>query len=268
MGFRSIVFAAIVVGIISGTGYSIFQQLAVSPIIYSAEIYEVSEPGTNQPESSEGHAKNEADDGDHTLSHDSWAPEYGLERILSTLGANIQIAIGFSLILIAAMAVHNLKSSKPKVTWITGIFWGIGLMLCFFVSPALLGLHPEVPGTIAENLHSRQIWWISCAIATALGLVLIYYGSVAYKLAGCILLVFPHIIGAPVPDGHTYANPDPAAVAALNELTSQFLVMASIGMLIFFIVLGALSGLVSARIAQAGSNLNANQQPRSPLSKL
>ena len=247
MAFRSIVFAAIIVGIISGTVYGVFQQLAVNPIIYAAETYELSEPDTAKQEN----ANSGSPDG-HTPSPDAWAPQDGIERILSTLGANILVAMGFSLILLSAMAIHNLKSSKPKVKWTSGILWGVGLMLCFFVSPALLGLHPEVPGTVAENLHNRQIWWISCAVATALGLILIYYGSAALKLAGGALVAFPHIIGAPVMDNHTYTNSDPAAVAALNELTSQFLIMTSVGMLIFFVVLGALSGVASGRFVRFG----------------
>ncbi len=240
MIFRSVVFAAVVVGIISGMAYGVFQQLAINPIIYAAEDYELSEPAAAAEASSDGHSH----------SSESWTPEDGAQRILSTLGANILIAFGFAVLLIAAMALHNLKSDRAPVTWQSGILWGLGLMISFFVSPALLGLHPEVPGTVNDSLDSRQLWWLSCALATAAGLILIYYGPVLLKLVGFVLIVIPQVIGAPHPSTRSYLNNDPVAVDALNHLTSQFLIMTSIGMLIFFVLLGGLSGFVSGRLVR------------------
>ena len=244
MTFRNIVFSAAVVGIIAGTLYGIFQQIQISPIIYAAEVFEISDG--SDVVAPEGH--DHADGQSH--SHEGWSPEDGFERILSTLIANILIAMAFSILLISFMALHNLKSSKPPINWKTGILWGMGLMLSIFVAPSLMGIHAEIPGTIAASLEHRQIWWISSATATAVGLLILYYGKKAIKISGLVLLALPHLVGASLTETTGFAVSDPAAVAELSKLASQFIIMTSIGMLIFCVLLGALSGFASTRFVR------------------
>ena len=246
MTFRNIIFSAVVVGIIAGTLYGLFQQFQINPIIYAAEAYEVDsiEVQTNTHDNAE--AAHSHDHGSGT----GWSPEDGFERITSTLVANILTAITFSIFMICVMSFHNLKSNKPKVNWKTGVLWGVGLMLSMFVAPSLLGLHPEIPGTVSESIGQRQVWWISSAVATAFGLLLLYYGSTAFKIAGVVLLALPQILGAPVPETHSYANTDPVAVEALNQLSSQFVTMTTIGMTIFCLLIGALCGFASTRFVR------------------
>lgn len=251
MTFRNIVFSAVVVGIIAGSLYGLFQQFQINPIIYAAEAYEVSEVIEVKVQA-DTHAHGNAetvpghDHGDGT----GWSPADGFERITSTLVANIMTAITFSLFMISVMSFHNLKSDKPKLNWKTGVLWGIALMLSMFVAPSLLGLHPEIPGTVSESIGQRQVWWISSTVATALGLLLLYYGSTALKIAGGVLLVLPQVLGAPNPEAHSYANTDPVAVEALNQLSSQFVTMTTIGMTIFCLLIGALCGFASTRFVR------------------
>ena len=242
MVFRSIIFSALMVGIIAGSLYGFFQQFQVNPIIYAAEVYEVAEaPDTFALEDATQHSAQEA-----------WTPEDRVARISSTLIANILIGIGFALLLISAMSLHNLKSNKPKLNWQAGILWGLGLLAILFIAPSLLGLLPEIPGTLAQTLENRQIWWVFSALATASGLAVIYYAPRFVKLLGTALVALPHVIGAPTLATHSYANGDPAAVAALNELSHQFVIMTSVGMLIFCVLLGALSGFCSTRFVRLG----------------
>lgn len=238
MIFRNIVFSAIFAGIVSGLIYGLFQATQISPIIYAAEEFEVSEIAVDV-----------ADDGhDHSHDHENWSSEDGLERKFYTISSTILTGISFALILIALMYWHNLKSSKPKVTWLSGLGWGVALMLCFFVSPVMFGLHPEVPGTQAAELENRQIWWLFCVTATMAGLVILYYTPMKYKLAGLGLIVLPHVLGAPhISSELTFTNQDPAAITALTQLSKQFYSMTSIGMFIFCLTLGALSGFAVNR---------------------
>jgi predicted cobalt transporter CbtA len=113
-----------------------------------------------------------------------------------------------------------------------------------------LGLQPEIPGTLSEPIGQRQVWWVSSAVATALGLLLIYYAVPAVKVAGAILLILPQIIGAPTPETHSYANTDPIAIDALNLLSGQFVIMTTIGMAIFCLLIGALCGFSSTRFVR------------------
>jgi len=248
MTFRSIIYSALIIGIIAGSLYGLFQQLHINPIIYAAEAYEVSD-GSDHPVA-ETH--NYSDKHSHEHNHEAWSPEHGFERIMATLFTNILVGMAFSILLISIMVLHNLKSNKPPLSCKSGALWGLGLMLSIFAAPSLLGIHPEIPGTIAAQLEHRQIWWVASAAVTATGLLIIYYGANAFKLGGVLLIVLPHLVGAPKMDSLKFANSDPVAVAALNELSSQFIIMTSIGMLIFCVLLGALSGFASARFVQLG----------------
>ena len=236
MAFRNIVFSAIVVGILTGLFYGLFQQTMISPIIYGAENYEVTEP------TAAGHSHGSASSGEATVSEDeAWGPEDGLERISYTLGADILVAIAFAMVMVSLMVWHNFSARKPKVTIGHGLLWGIAAMISLFVAPALFGLHPEVPGTIAAELINRQAWWMLCAVATAGGIAALYYAPMKYKFAGILLIALPHILGAPLPESLGFANTDPEAVQALTAYSGDFILMTSVGMGIFYLLLGALS---------------------------
>lgn len=244
MALRNIFLAAIAVGVITGIVYGLFQQTQISPIIYNAEAYEVADaPLAHNHDTQEPQANAEPE-------QEAWSPVDGAQRIFSTMTANITIAIAYALVMISLMALHDAKSNKPKMSAKQGVAWGIAAMLALFIAPALFGLHPEVPGTVAAELINRQQWWMFCAGISLVGIAVLYYSPNKYKFLGIVLLAAPHIIGAPLPESHGFANTDPAAVSALSQLTSEFFLMTSLGMGLFFILLGSLSGWAVNRFVQ------------------
>jgi cobalt transporter subunit CbtA len=245
MAFRNILLSAIVVGVFSGLLYGLFQHYQISPIIYAAEAYEV-EDAVEWP-AAHGHTETT---GHHEHNEEAWGPEDGAERIGYTIGADIAIGIAYALFMISLMALHNLKANKPKLTMLTGAAWGIASMVIFFAAPAMFGLHPEVPGTEAAALENRQGWWTLCVSLTAAGIAVLYYVPLKFKLGGLILAIMPHMIGAPMPEHHTFANTDPLAIEALTLLTTQFYLFTAVGMGLFFVLLGALSGLAVQRFVK------------------
>ncbi|MCJ8300787.1 MAG: CbtA family protein, partial [Pseudomonadales bacterium] len=73
MTLRNLILSALMVGVISGLCYGLFQQLQVNPLIYAAEVYEVTEP-----------AAASANDG-HSHDHgEAWGPEDGMPRMAFT----------------------------------------------------------------------------------------------------------------------------------------------------------------------------------------
>jgi cobalt transporter subunit CbtA len=244
---RNIFLAAIAVGIITGLCYGLFQQMMISPIIYGAEQFEVSDAPL-----AHSHATVEAQattNNQETVEQaEAWAPEDGSQRIFSTMTANITIAIAYALVMISFMTLHNLKANKQAISAKSGLLWGLAALLALFIAPALFGLHPEVPGTVAAELLNRQQWWLFCAGVSLLGFAALYYTPNKFKFIGLLLLALPHIVGAPLPESHGFANTAPEAVEALSALTSEFFLMTSVGMAIFFALLGSLSGWAVQRM--------------------
>ena len=108
------------------------------------------------------------------------------------------IYVGYALILVAALIFAIERGHEPTAK--TGIVWGIAGFVAVQFAPAF-GLAPELPGMAAADVTARQIWWFGTAIATAIGLWLIAFGSGwAMWGAAIILLAAPHIIGAPLPE--------------------------------------------------------------------
>jgi len=265
MAFRNIVFSAIIVGIFSGLFYGLFQQTMISPIIYGAEEYEISEDVGIVHSHNSAEATNATDAvatatpvAETTTvadeSEEVWAPANGVERILYTLGADILVGIAFAMVMVSLMTLHNFGSSKPKITVLSGALWGVAAMASLFIAPSLFGLHPEVPGTVAAELINRQAWWGFCVLATIAGIAALYYMPMKYKFLGIIAILLPHIIGAPMPETNGFANTDPAAVQALTLLSEEFFLMTTIGMGIFYLTLGSLSGFAVNRFVRLEEN--------------
>jgi len=148
---------------------------------------------------------------EHDHEADAWEPANGVERTGYTVLANISMAIGFALFLAAAICV-----SGRQVGWRSGLLWGAAGYLVFFVAPSL-GLPPEVPGTQAAPLHDRQLWWLLAAGSTALGLgIFVYARHRLLKLLGLVLLLVPHLVGAPQPEVHASAAPESLALPSFR----------------------------------------------------
>ncbi len=217
MYFRTLVLSAFFIAIIAGLVFSAYQALIITPIIVNSEVYEAAER-INQTEVIE-----------------TWAPEDGLERHSWSFATNFLLCFAYALILLSAMTI------KSSVNAVKGLFWGGAAYLSIFVAPAL-GLPPEIPGMEAAHLEGRQAWWIFTVIITLLALWLIAFQSPINKAIGVVLIVIPHIIGAPQPELHGFANTDVKAIEALTSLWHNFILQTSIANALLWLVIGGLSG--------------------------
>ncbi len=88
----------------------------------------------------------------------------------------------------------------------------------------------------------RQAWWLSTVISTGIGLALIVLVRAwGWKAAGVVLLVIPHLIGAP--------HPDVFGASAPQELAQAFVLASGIANAIFWVVLGAGSAAAFRKMA-------------------
>ena len=236
---KRIIYAAALAGLLAGLLLTVIQIMQVSPIIYQAEVHEHQAENSSQPNSSSAHVMHQHQTHSHpedAHAHEEWQPEDGWERTGFTALANISQAVGFGLFLGAAFCLR-----RAIVDWRSGLLWGIAGYAVFFIAPSL-GLPPELPGTNAASLLDRQIWWLITVLATAAGLaMMVFAADWKAKLAGLVLLVAPHLLGAPHPaiEGGT----------APMQLTQSFLYATAIANAAFWLALGGLMGFFYKRIA-------------------
>ena len=229
--FRNIVVVAVLAGAIAGLGMTIAQHLATVPLILKAEVYEGQPTHDHGGTASAGVAAHEHD-------HEAWQPSDGFERTFFSFLANVVTGIGFALLLVATSELFGgIKD------WRQGVFWGLAGFAAFTLAPGL-GLPPELPAMPAAELGPRQLWWIATVIctATALGL-LVYRRSPFAVIAAVVLLVAPHLIGAPQPA--SYESPIP------EGLHHSFVVAVVLTTLLFWLLLGGLAGLFRERFIHA-----------------
>jgi len=235
---RKVLASALLSGLLAGVLITVVQEFTTTPIILHAEEYE---SGT----STEGLAfladlydggsffltQGHEDHGDGT-----WAPQDGWERTFYTLVTNLIAGVAFALLLVAGFVLYG----KP-VDARRGVMWGMAGFATFTIAPAL-GLPPEVPGAMAAEIGARQIWWLSTAVATGVGLwCLVLGGQMWLGALGIVLIILPHIIGAPLPGEIGGAVPP--------ELAGHFVAASLVTAFVFWAVLGWLAGRFYDRFA-------------------
>lgn len=242
--FRSIVFSAVLAGLVAGAATTAVQMVGTVKLIQQAETYEKkAEAPALAATAAPAPAATGHDHGahQHAAAHDhggEWEPAEGFQRNAFTAGANVLTAIGFALLLAGIFALRG----RP-VDWREGLFWGLGGFVVFVAAPGL-GLPPEVPGQPVADLTLRQTWWIATACATAGGLALLVFRRASWAaLLGLGLIVLPHLIGAPqAPAGHTDVP---------ETLAHSFVVAAVVTGLIFWALLGVVTSIAYRRFARA-----------------
>ena len=208
-------------GLLAALLLTLLQSFWVALLILQAESFEKAPPATE--------VVHEHSAGAAAHSHDAqaWEPEDGWQRVLSTTGGNLVVAVGFALML------AGLYTLRAPTRTAQGLLWGLAGYATFVLAPTL-GLPPELPGTAAADLTLRQTWWIGTAASTAAGLALIVFGrNWLLKGLGLAILAVPHFIGAPQPQVHSMLAPE--------ALEAQFKIASQLTNVAFWLALGLIS---------------------------
>ncbi|MER8430156.1 CbtA family protein [Mesorhizobium caraganae] len=251
--FRNVVFVAAIAGLVAGVVLACMQAYATVPLILKAEVFEQA-GGGHQHEHAAAPAANATDtnamssaapapaEAAAPAEDEGWAPADGFERFAFSVLANIVTGIGFALVLVAVS-----EFAGGIGNWRQGVFWGLAGFAVFTLAPGL-GLPPELPAMPAADLTQRQIWWWATVAATAAGLGLIAFRkSLPLAILAVALIVAPHIVGAPQPD--SFETPIP------EGLHHQFVVAVTVTNLVFWLVLGAVIGVVRGRFTGTATSL-------------
>ena len=206
--FRRLVYAALCAGLLSGVLAAAAHQFVTVPLILEAEACEAAAP---HPAAEPG------------------PPENKIQRAAATLVADLLTGIGFALLLAAGLSLCG-----GAVTWRDGLMWGLAGFAAFTLAPGI-GLPPEIPGTAAAPLAARQLWWLATVVSTGCALALLAFTRrPRYALLAAILIVLPHLYGAPQPAAY--------AAAAPEALAHHFAVAATVVSFLFWAALGASTG--------------------------
>jgi cobalt transporter subunit CbtA len=219
---RRILLAALVAGVAAGVVASLLQFFKVWPVILAAEVYEEAANAANE----------------HAASDNDWQPTDGLQRIGFSVLFNVLAGFGFALILNALFALR--RALGHLVEWREGVLWGIGGFAAVIFAPSL-GLPPEAPGMLGADLAARQMWWVGTALATAAGLGgLVLGANWRWRALGLLLIVLPHVVGAPQAEAEHGGLP---AMLAMHYVTATLVAGA-----LFWLVLGGVSGWMQRRL--------------------
>ncbi|NHM19452.1 CbtA family protein [Tritonibacter mobilis] len=196
--FGRILTSALFAGAAAGLIAALLQLFFVQPVLLHAELYESGELV---------HFGGEAVSAHPDLPGLFDEPMRNLLSILFTM----LTYTGYALVMVALMS--QAERQGHEITARHGIIWGLAGFVAFHFAPGLT-LAPEVPGVAAADVGARQVWWVATVASAGVAMWLIAFGGnlVAYVIAA-LLLMAPHVIGAPEPDSFT--GPVPTEIGAL-----------------------------------------------------
>jgi cobalt transporter subunit CbtA len=233
LSLRTILAAALAAGLAAGVAFFLAQLVTTAPLIRQAEVYERT-------------AQHAGQDHGAAAAANEWEPAEGAERTLFTLGADVLVGIGYAFLLTGAMALRGRPISPGS-----GLLWGLAGFAVFVAAPSI-GLSPEPPGGHPGDLLARQIWWIGTAAATAAGLWLWMTRRAWLVALAALLMIAPHLIGAPKPLG-PYEHEDVAYSFVLAVFASNAVLWVTLGLAIGVVLpwLAERSGLGLERMRPA-----------------
>ena len=213
--FTRIVTSALFAGAAAGLAAGMLQWQFVQPVLLHSELYE---------QGLLTHFGGTLNSTEVVL--DRFQPMRDALSIIFTMLLNT----GYALILIALMSLR--QQSGDELTPHKGIIWGVAGYVAVHLAPAL-SLPPEVPGVAAADVELRQIWWVCTVAATSLGLWLIAFSRKTTRIIPAIILILlPHLIGAPEAD--VFTGPAPTEIGALFASRALGIGLASWALLGYF----------------------------------
>lgn len=225
---RETLLASLLAGLCAAVVLTCLQSVWVTPLILKGEVYE---------DAAALKAAAPAPAESHHHDADEWKPRDGTERTLYTAAADLLLSVGYAFVLVSTYLLWR----APR-TPLWGAVFGLAGFIVFFAAPAL-GLPPELPGTAAAELSTRQAWWVMTAAATAVGLLLFFSTSKLWiRLLALAVLIAPHLVPAP--------QPVTASSLAPEELQSQFRLATTVCNAIFWLALGVASSVAFRKLVR------------------
>lgn len=221
--------ATLAAGLLAGLLVTPAMYLKTVPLIIQAETYEDAGGGHSHGDVEAAAPHDHAAAAPAASEGEEAGAELPFGRLGNTVLANLVAGAGFALLL-GGVALLLGRRITPQ----NGIFWGMAGFFAIAFLPAL-GLSPELPAMPAADLAQRQLWWLSTVVLSGVGIyLLVLRGEVISKILGLVLIVAPHLYGAPHPED--ISSPIPSLLA------SQYAVASLATNLFMWVVIGLALG--------------------------
>ena len=228
--FTRILTSALFAGAAAGLVIALLQLFFVQPVLLHAELYE---SGKLVHFGSSSTVPAHQDVGGFDAVRD------GLSVVFTML-----VYSGYAMVLVALMS--QAEDRGATINGRTGLIWGVAGFVAVHFAPGF-SLAPEVPGVAAADVGDRQIWWFATVITAALALWLGAFGkSWSAWGAAVVLLLAPHIVGAPEPA--VFTGPVPTEIGAHFAARAFGVGMAA------WVLLGCLAGFFWQREGAHAAN--------------
>ena len=215
--FRTIS-SALLAGLLAGLCLFLIQRFTILPLIHTAESYEEAA-------------------GVEAQSEDAFAREP--MRSIATLLGDVFVATAFGLFLTAFYAV-TLRDG-----WRYGLLCGLVGFATFHLAPAMV-VPPAVPAMEVAPLAVRQIAWWGSVVSAAIGFILIFALTRFAKFVGLLFFLLPMAVFrllSPLSTPTTHSH-------SLALLDRAFVCRTLAGLMVFWLILGAVSAHLFARAAR------------------
>lgn len=225
--FTRLLTSALFAGAAAGLIIALLQLFFVQPVLLHAELYEGGELvhfGS-----------------DSTVTATPELPGFDAVRDGLSIVFTMLIYSGYAMVLVALMALAENRGAAINAR--AGLVWGVAGFVAVHLAPGFT-LAPEVPGVAAADVYERQIWWFATVLAAAIAMWLIAFGrNWAGWGAAVVLLLAPHVIGAPEPE--VFTGPVPTEIGALFASRALGIGLAA------WVMLGAFAGFFWSRESEA-----------------
>ena len=194
--YSRILTSALFAGAAAGLIAALLQLVFVQPVLLHAELYETGEL---------------VHFGGTSVSAHPELPDFDAMRDGLSIVFTMLTYTGYTLVMVALMSMAEGRGAVINAR--TGLIWGLAGFITFHLAPGFT-LAPEVPGVAAADVGDRQVWWTATVATAGVAMWLIAFGGnkISYLIAA-VLLLAPHLIGAPEPD--SFSGPVPTEIGAL-----------------------------------------------------
>ena len=213
--FSKILTSALIAGAVAGLLAALLQLFSIQPVLLHTELFETGQLVHSGV--SDAHFE---------------SPGFDMQRDILSVVFSMLIYAGYGFVLVALM--NMAEAQGVSINARSGIIWGIAGFISVHLAPGF-SLPPEVPGSAAADVSDRQIWWFATVFATTIAIWLFSFGKnwIAWA-AGIVLILAPHVIGAPHPSILT--GPAPTELGGMFAARSFGVGLAA------WVMLGCLAG--------------------------